>query len=109
MRDFINALFANTLTNPPKGKGRENVMEHVEKRHFPDTFVYMCPHCAEVIVGKGQHSQFTNIDVARSDNSNQINEYYRNLQFKFINRGRNAATRESREYALVSLSLYCKH
>lgn len=35
--------------NPPKGKGRENVMEHVEKRHFPDTFVYMCPLCAEVL------------------------------------------------------------
>ena len=27
--------------NPPKGKGRENVMEHVEKRHFPDTLVYI--------------------------------------------------------------------
>ena len=35
--------------NPPKGKGRENVMEHVEKRHFPDTFVYMCPLFAEVL------------------------------------------------------------
>ena len=35
--------------NPPKGKGRENVMEHVEKKHFPNTFVYTCPHCAKVL------------------------------------------------------------
>ena len=24
-------------------------MEHVERRHFPDTFVYTCPHCAEAL------------------------------------------------------------
>ena len=57
--------------NPPKGKGRENVMEHVKKRRFPDTFVYMCIRIVLKFLGKGQHSQFTNIDVTRNNNSNQ--------------------------------------
>ena len=34
--------------NPPNGKGRENIMEHVEKKHFPNPFVYRCPHCGKV-------------------------------------------------------------
>ena len=71
--DNMDGTFGCGLCNAVKPhKAKENILQHIESKHFPDMFSYPCPECSVVLGTKKalyRHKQNHHPQSIRSYNS----------------------------------------